>query len=334
MYCNNCGKHNPEDSKFCQYCGKKIVIQAKELADDVVGSQTSPSQQTEHTAEKINPKEPPYPYVISTTKFAILSVATLGIYEVYWFYKQWKSLKAERNLDIGPLGRAIFAPFFSFSFFNHISELGEKYKKIPGRWLAAAYFALVVANRIPEVGWVVASFSFLPLIPAQNAFNNYWNEKFEERVQKSGFGVWEILITIVGIGVILLAIYGTSLPEDNSFSISSDSNSQVTNNTELIQEAVKEAKSDLTLPYQVDEITTLVDMTAEPNSIRYHYVLSGADTENLTNSQLKTHLRSGICGNEDTRSLLQQGINMEYSYSVNDRTNAYFVVFDKSDCLY
>lgn len=25
MYCNNCGKHNPEDSKFCKYCGAEIV---------------------------------------------------------------------------------------------------------------------------------------------------------------------------------------------------------------------------------------------------------------------------------------------------------------------
>src|SRR6266567_3338251 len=25
MYCNNCGKHNPEDSKFCKHCGEKIA---------------------------------------------------------------------------------------------------------------------------------------------------------------------------------------------------------------------------------------------------------------------------------------------------------------------
>lgn len=25
MYCSNCGKHNTEDSKFCQYCGSKLT---------------------------------------------------------------------------------------------------------------------------------------------------------------------------------------------------------------------------------------------------------------------------------------------------------------------
>jgi len=29
MYCNNCGKHNPEDSKFCQVCGAKLNGQSE-----------------------------------------------------------------------------------------------------------------------------------------------------------------------------------------------------------------------------------------------------------------------------------------------------------------
>lgn len=330
MYCNNCGKHNPKDSNFCQHCGKEIISTTEKPSDDIAETQKNSSQQIEHKTEKIDPKEPPYPYAIPIYKLAILSVSTLGLYEVYWFYKQWKSLKAEKKLDIGAVGRAIFAPFFSFSLFEHISELGTK--KISARWLGAAYFALVLTNRVPEVGWVFASFSFLPLIPAQNALNAYWDKKYKGKLKKSGFGIWEVIVTVIGVGVILLAIYGYSLPDENSYSSSSYSNSQATSNTELIQDAVREAKSDLSLPYQVDEITTLVDMTAQPNAIRYHYVLSGTNVDGFTNSQLKTQLLSGICGNQDTRSLLQQGINMEYSYSVNGRANTYFVVFSNSDC--
>lgn len=29
MYCNNCGKHNIPNSKFCQHCGSKIVISSQ-----------------------------------------------------------------------------------------------------------------------------------------------------------------------------------------------------------------------------------------------------------------------------------------------------------------
>lgn len=33
MYCNNCGKHNPEDSKFCKSCGEKLVKISEQEAD-------------------------------------------------------------------------------------------------------------------------------------------------------------------------------------------------------------------------------------------------------------------------------------------------------------
>lgn len=47
MYCSNCGKHNSEDSKFCQYCGtklstKKITTQnIQERAKDINTSKIS-----------------------------------------------------------------------------------------------------------------------------------------------------------------------------------------------------------------------------------------------------------------------------------------------------
>ncbi len=45
MYCNNCGKHNPEDSKFCKYCGAEIVsVSADHKADSRAQSEVKPSE--------------------------------------------------------------------------------------------------------------------------------------------------------------------------------------------------------------------------------------------------------------------------------------------------
>ena len=82
----------------------------------------------------------------------------------------------------------------------------------------------------------------------------------------------------------------------------------------------------------MDEVTTRVDITAEPTAIRYHYVLSGVDTSELSNAYLKNYLGSSICENADTKNLLNQNINMEYSYVV-DSGERYFVSFTKADCL-
>lgn len=52
MYCNNCGKHNPEDSRFCKYCGTEIVkVSAEHKAGSTAQSETKSSvtESTEKT---------------------------------------------------------------------------------------------------------------------------------------------------------------------------------------------------------------------------------------------------------------------------------------------
>ncbi|MEI7750035.1 MAG: DUF4190 domain-containing protein [Candidatus Moraniibacteriota bacterium] len=101
---------------------------------------------------------------------------------------------------------------------------------------------------------------------------------------------------------------------------------------EIINQAVQGVKAQLPLPYKLDQVTTMVDVTAEPGAIRYHYVLSGIDTSKITNELLKNSLGASICQNKDTKNLLDQDINMEYSYSVENSTQKYFVSFTKTDC--
>lgn len=110
------------------------------------------------------------------------------------------------------------------------------------------------------------------------------------------------------------------------------SNDGETSKTELINQAVQEVKTQLPLPYKLDQVTTMTDVTAEPNAIRYHYVLSGIDTSKITNDLLRNSLIQNICSNKDTKSLLNQDINMKYSYSVENSTQTYFVSFTKTDC--
>ena len=119
--------------------------------------------------------------------------------------------------------------------------------------------------------------------------------------------------------------------------INKESQNQPSNNSsvskvEIINQAVQEVKAQLPLPYKLDQVTTMVDVTAEPGAIRYHYVLSGVDTSKITNDLLKSSLGSGICQNKDIKNLLNQDINMEYSYSVKNSTEKYFISFTKTDC--
>jgi cytoskeletal protein RodZ len=100
----------------------------------------------------------------------------------------------------------------------------------------------------------------------------------------------------------------------------------------LIDETVSSLKKQTTLPKKIDDSTTLVDVTAEPNAIRYHYILSGLDLSEQTNSDFKNVLAPDLCSNKDTRKLLDHNINMEYSYIVQETNKSFFASISKSDC--
>jgi len=92
-------------------------------------------------------------YVVSPKKFVALFIATLGIYHVYWFYKNWALYKAAGGKGGWPVMRAIFSIFFAHSLFARIDERlkenGLAFLGSPGN-LALAYVVLSIASNIVD----------------------------------------------------------------------------------------------------------------------------------------------------------------------------------------
>lgn len=115
-------------------------------------------------------------YVVSPKKFWVLFMATLGIYTVYWFYKNWSQYKKATGDNSWPVARAIFNIFFTHSLFRHINdELKEKH--IETDWkhagLATLYVVVTILERvldklagrgISEITSVLFSLASIPLI--------------------------------------------------------------------------------------------------------------------------------------------------------------------------
>jgi len=78
-------------------------------------------------------------YVVSPKKFLLLFIGTLGMYQLYWFYENWRKYKYENNLSLWPVPRAIFSIFFTHSLFRKINEeLGFKEGKEKWDYATAA----------------------------------------------------------------------------------------------------------------------------------------------------------------------------------------------------
>lgn len=130
---------------------------------------------------------PPF-YVVGFLKFLLLYVATMGVYSLYWFYKNWSNYKADTREDIWPVPRAIFSIFFIHSLFRAVDErLRAHGRDFP--WSPASHATLLlilivasnvldrIAARVEEVGALDVA-SLLLLLPiafvmlrAQGAIN-------------------------------------------------------------------------------------------------------------------------------------------------------------------
>lgn len=132
------------------------------------------------------------------------------------------------------------------------------------------------------------------------------------------------LASVISVIVVILAIGVGRYLTQGAFSASP---------RDLAVQGVSEAKASMILPSKIDEGTTLVDMTAEGNSIRYHYILSGIDTNDISNTSLKNYLAPSVCKNKDTRNLLDRGVGMEYSYVVENSSENFFISITKADCI-
>lgn len=72
-------------------------------------------------------------YVVSSIKFLVLFVITIGGYAMYWSYRQWVFYRDARGAEVTPFMRGIFWPFFIMPLFERIN-VGLKATSEVCRW--------------------------------------------------------------------------------------------------------------------------------------------------------------------------------------------------------
>ena len=141
-----------------------------------------------------------------------MCVVTIGLYQYYWLYKQWRRLARMTIEPISPFWRTFFAPLWAFSMFARIEARAHVDQITPG-WndiaLGIAYLILNAVWRLPDPWWLVSLLAFVPLVPVQRtiaAINARHASGPLPNGQYSGANVAGI---IVGGSVLLLVLIGT-----------------------------------------------------------------------------------------------------------------------------
>lgn len=210
MFCTKCGTQNPETSQFCRNCGS--VLRTQNNKEDKGSVNNSDTDHHKH----IGVNTPPYPYVISTTKLVVLGLLTFGLYYSYWFYRQFKSFKVDRNWEITPWVRALFWPLTSYTLFQKVSEAGEEYDKkqnVNAGLFTAVIIVSIIINAFFQqllfllifisplfilVPIVIGLIPTLLLITVQKRINFYWDKKYGNRLVSSPFTLRDYVIAGLG----------------------------------------------------------------------------------------------------------------------------------------
>jgi len=116
------------------------------------------------------PATEPLFYIVAKTKFWLVMVGTLGMYSVYWFYRNWRQLN-RRDKCYWPIPRAIFAVFFTHSLFGQI-EATRVARRVDFRWrpglMATVYVVCAlsdqVSSRLAKMGLISDTAAMAPLV--------------------------------------------------------------------------------------------------------------------------------------------------------------------------
>ncbi len=162
---------------------------------------------------------------ISPLRLALMSLFTLGIYDRYWIYRNWRFVK-ERNAvysTIKPFWRGIFGIFYLHSLLRLMHEDREANQVLPAKfnasllatgWVILTFIGYMAGRSDDEtislVGILVSTPSFLFLLPVQK-YVNAVHRALPTALPYYRFSVGHVVCLVVGL-ILLLLVAASFLP--------------------------------------------------------------------------------------------------------------------------
>lgn len=155
-------------------------------------------------------------FPVSQSKLLVLSLCTLGLYQFYWLYQNWKLVRDRSNADISPFWRAVFSIFYCYRLFDlirhHRAELPSA--KLAAGPLATAWIVSILSYTLPAPYWLLGFSGILFLLPVQQAVNSLNQAVAPAHDPNSRFIAWNWVAVVLGLSLLWVAIYRTFLGVD------------------------------------------------------------------------------------------------------------------------
>lgn len=208
---------NQQTVKKCPFCAEEIIADAVKCkhCGEWVNKESAGSTLPQSSIQQFSNVQPVW-------HFVLLSIATLGIYEIYWFYRNWKQLKFHKNLDISPGWRTVglFVPIYGIVLaYRQLKDIRDFSREAgivktysPG-WILFGWLILTALWKLPDPFWFLSFLSVWPLTVVQCILNSYWAKEQSGYPEKTKFSGGQIALLVIGGIILILAVIGTFIPE-------------------------------------------------------------------------------------------------------------------------
>lgn len=217
--CPDCGLSVSDAAPACIRCGRphspRPLQPADQMAYDGANDfrSAAPNQSLdEEELADVHAGQMPF-YALDISKFVILSLCTFGLYDLFWFYRNWRHVQTQLNRSLSPFWRAFFAPLWSFSLFREVREYATVNQQQVGwsaGFLGAIYLFWVPTWRLPDPWWLITLLSFIPLVPVQQTINEVATELGVAPDRK--YSAKHVAVILLGGLFTILAVIGTLMP--------------------------------------------------------------------------------------------------------------------------
>lgn len=207
--CPQCGHGISDRARTCVNCGSPLTP-APTPPEPVASPELAPP------AASVTVVQSDLPFFsVPTHKFAVMCIVTLGLYQYYWLFLQWRRLARMAMGPISPFWRTFFAPLWAFSFCSRVRNRALVEGTSPN-WsagaLAAAYLVLSIAWRLPDPWSLIPLLSFLPLLPVQQSIERINARHAAGPLPNRAYTTANRIGIVVGSLLLFLAVVGSLLP--------------------------------------------------------------------------------------------------------------------------
>ena len=148
-------------------------------------------------------------HCVGATKLVLMTVSTLNVYLIFWFYKNWKAEGEGADSRWSNVFRALFCVVFAYDFCRRVEERAQTAGVPVGfspEWVTLSFVLLSVgANMLPDPYWTIGLAAPVPLIPVQAALSRLNDARGFPRGPEARFRalnvIWLVIAGFYGLAV-------------------------------------------------------------------------------------------------------------------------------------